>query len=88
MENVYFMTFYIVTCRTQLSNLEIMHIDAVKCLQRQVQQALTEAQVMVNAEFEATISARVSPTIVLKDARPACWLQLVDLGALCSRRWC
>ena len=42
-----------------------MHIDAVKCVQRQVQQTLSEAQVIVNAEFEATISARVSPIIVL-----------------------
>ena len=43
-----------------------MHIDAVKCVQRQVQQTLSEVQVIVNAEFEATISARVSPIIVLK----------------------
>ena len=43
-----------------------MHLDAVKCLQRQVQQTLSEVQVIVNAEFEATISARVSPIIVLK----------------------
>ena len=43
-----------------------MHIDAVKCVQLQVQQTLSEAQVTVNAEFEATISARVSPIIVLK----------------------
>ena len=42
-----------------------MHIDAVKCVQRQVQQTLSEVQVIVNAEFEATISARVSPIIVL-----------------------
>ena len=43
-----------------------MHIDAVKCVQRQVQQTLSEVQVAVNAEFEATISACVSPIIVLK----------------------
>ena len=43
-----------------------MHIDAVKCLPMQVQQTLSEVQVIVNAEFEATISARVSPIIVLK----------------------
>ena len=54
------------TCHTQLSNLEIAHIDAVKCVQRQVQQTLSEVQVVVHAEFEATISARVSPIIVLK----------------------
>ena len=60
------MTFEIMTCHTQLSNLEIMHIDAVKCVQRQVQQTLSQVQVVVNAEFEATISARVSLIIVLK----------------------
>ena len=43
-----------------------MHIDVVTCVQRQVQQTLSEVQVIVNAEFEATISARVSPIIVLK----------------------
>ena len=43
-----------------------MNIDAVKCVQRQVQQTLSEVQVVVNAEFEATISARVSPIIVFK----------------------
>ena len=54
------------TWHTQLSNLEIMHIGAVKCVQRQVQHTLSEAQSIVNTEFEATISARVSPIIVLK----------------------
>ena len=43
-----------------------MHIDAVKCVQIQVQHTLSKVQVIVNAEFEATISARVSPIIVLK----------------------
>jgi hypothetical protein len=42
-----------------------MHIGAVKCVQIQVQHTLSEVQVIVNAEFEATISARVSPIIVL-----------------------
>ena len=41
-------------------------MNAVKCVQRQVQHTLSEVQVIVNAEFEATISARVSPIIVLK----------------------
>ena len=62
----YGIQFEIVTCHTQLSKLEMMHIDAVKCAQRQVQHTLSEVQVIVNAEFEATISARVSPIIVLK----------------------
>ena len=44
----------------------MMHIRAVKCVQGQVQHTLSEVQVLVNAEFEATISARVSPIIVLK----------------------
>ena len=35
------------------------------CVQGQVQHTLSEVQVIVNAEFEATISARVSPIIVL-----------------------
>ena len=49
-----------------LSNLELMHIGVVKCVQGQVQHTLSEVQVLVNAEFEATISARVSPIIRLK----------------------
>ena len=51
--------FEIMTCHTQLSKFEMIRIDAVKCVQRQVQHALSEVQVMVNAEFEDTISARV-----------------------------
>ena len=47
------------TCHTQLSKFEMIRIDAVKCVQRQVQHALSEVQVMVNAESEDTISARV-----------------------------
>ena len=43
-----------------------MHIRAVKCVQGQVQHTLSEVQVIVNTEFEDTISARVSPIIVLK----------------------
>ena len=65
-EHIYCMKFEIVTCHTQLSNLEMMHIRAVKCVQGQVQHTLSEVQVLVNAEFEATISARVSPIIRLK----------------------
>ena len=65
-KHIYNIIFEIVTCNTQLSNLVIMHIDAVKCVQRQVQHTLSEVQVIVNAEFEATISARVCPIIVLK----------------------
>ena len=58
--------FVIVTCHAQLSKLEIMLIGVVKCVQGQVQHTLSEVQVLVNAEFEATISARVSPIIRLK----------------------
>ena len=65
-EHIYCIKFEIVTCHTQLSKLEMLHIDAVKCVQRQVQHTLSEVQVIVNAEFEATIRARVSPIIVLK----------------------
>ena len=54
------------TSHKKISKCEIIRIDAVKCVQRQVQQTLSEVQVIVNAEFEATISARVSPIIVLK----------------------
>ena len=43
-----------------------MNIGVVKCVQGQVQHKLSEVQVLVNAEFEATISARVSPIIRLK----------------------
>ena len=57
-----------------------MHIDAVKCVQRQVQQTLSEVQVIVNAEFEATISARVSPIIVLKMFAVERLLRFVDLS--------
>ena len=60
---IYGIEFVIVTCHTQLSKLEIMHIGAVKCVQRQVQHALSEIQVLVNTEFEDTISARVSPIL-------------------------
>ena len=62
----YGIQFEIVTCHTQLSKLEMLHIDAVKCVQRHVQHTLSEVQVIVNAEFEAAIRARVSPIIVLK----------------------
>ena len=58
--------FEIMTCHTQLSKYETIRMHAVKCVQRQVQHTLSEVQVIVNAEFEATISARVSPIIVLK----------------------
>ena len=61
---MYGIKFEIVTCHTQFSKLEMLHIDAVKCVQRHVQHTLS-VQVIVNAEFEATISARVSPIIVL-----------------------
>ena len=44
----------------------MVHIGAVKCVQLQLQHTLSEVQVIVNAEFEATTSARVSPIIVLK----------------------
>ena len=54
------------TCHTQLSTFEIIRIDAAKCVQQQVQHTLSEVHAIVNAEFEATISARVSPIIVLK----------------------
>ena len=43
-----------------------MNIGVVKCVQGQVQHTLSEVQVLVNAEFAATISARVSPIIRLK----------------------
>ena len=66
LNKIYCIKFVIVTCHTQLSKLEIMHIGAVKCVQIQVQHTLSEVQVLVNAEFEATISARVSPIIRLK----------------------
>ena len=62
----YGINFEIVTCHTQFSKLEMLHIDAVKCVQRHVQHTLSEVQVIVNAEFEATIRARVSPIIVLE----------------------
>ncbi len=63
----------------------MVHIDAVKCVQRQVQQTLSEVQVTVNAEFEATISARVSPIIVLKVFAVERLLRFIDFGVLCSR---
>ena len=44
----------------------MMHIGVVKCVQGQVQHTLSEVQVLVNAEFEATMCARVSPIIRLK----------------------
>ena len=65
-EHIYCIKFEIVTCHTQLSNLEMVHIRAVKCVQGQVHHTLSEVQVVVNAEFEATISARVSPIIRLR----------------------
>jgi hypothetical protein len=75
-EHIYCIKFEIVTCHTQLSNLEMMHIRAVKCVQGQVQHTLSEVQVLVNAEFEATISARVSPIITAPATAPAINLNL------------
>ena len=62
----YCITFEIMKFHEQISKYERMRIIAVKCVQRQVQHTLSEVQVIVNAEFEDTISARVSPIIVLK----------------------
>ncbi len=80
----YGIQFEIVTCHTQLSKLEKLHMGAVKCVRRQVQHPLSEVQVIVNAEFEATISARVSPIIVLKVFAVERLLRFVDFGVLCS----
>ena len=44
----------------------MMHIGVVKCVQGQVQHTLSEVQALVNAEFEATMCARVSPIIRLR----------------------
>ena len=62
----YCINFELMTCHTQLSKFKIILMNAVKCVQRQVQHTLSEVQVIVNTEFEDTISARVSPIIVLK----------------------
>ena len=63
-----------------------MHIGAVKCVQIQVQHTLSEVQVIVNAEFEDTISARVSPIFVLKVFAVERLLRFVDCGVLIGAR--
>ena len=57
----YCIAFEIMTCHTQLSKFEIIRIHVVKCVQGQVQHTLSEVKVVVHAEFEDTMSARVCP---------------------------
>ena len=47
------------TCHTQLSKSEMIHIDALKCVKGQVQYTLSEVQVVVNTQSDGTISPRV-----------------------------
>ena len=47
------------TCHAQLSKFEIIRIDAFKCVKGQVQYTLSEVQVVVNTQFDGTISPRV-----------------------------
>ena len=74
------------TCHTQLYKREIKHIGTLKCVQIQVQHAKSEVQIIVNTEFEDTISARVSPIFVLKVFAVERLLRFVDFGVLIGAR--
>ena len=54
-----YIDFEIMTCHAQLSNIEIIRIDAFKCVKGQVQYTLSEVQVVVSTQSDGTISPRV-----------------------------
>ena len=55
----HYIDFEIMTCHAQLSKFEIIRIDAFKCVKGRVQYTLSEVQVVVNTQFDGTISPRV-----------------------------
>ncbi len=61
--------FGILISNTQSLKCKILTYDAVKCSWRRVQHKLLDAQVVVNAQFEDRIRARICPGDSLKRAR-------------------
>ena len=55
----HYIDFEIMTCHAQLPKFKIIRIDAFKCVKRRVQYTLSEVQVVVNTQFDGTISPRV-----------------------------
>ena len=61
--------FQILISNTQSLKFKIISYEAVKCSWRRVQHKLMDAQVVVDAQFEDTIGARICPGDYLKRAR-------------------